>query len=309
MGGDTHRQRPKEKVSQYIEKKSEELDRPLYVSDLDGTLMGEDARISATSRRMLNKAIAQGTLFTIATARTPATVAELLEGVDLSLDAIVMTGAARWNAATGLYSHVKHFPASLANTVMNELKRRRFPAFIYTLVDNLIHIYRLGPMTPMEKDFIAWREHTPFKRVEFDTSESGDVWEQPLPNPADVVLIYSLQPLPQLEEFIPHITSAAPDANTLHYVDYDLGERGLGTLEMFAPGATKANAVRELAAELGVQSTVVFGDNVNDISMMRSATVAVAPANAIEQVKTLAHTVIGPNSSDAVARYILSHCR
>lgn len=283
--------------------------KTLYVSDLDGTLMDARAQVSPVSRRMLNEAIAAGALFTIATARTPATVSAILQGIDMRLDAIVMTGAARWNPRTGLYSHVCHFPAHLARAIIQAMLRCRYPAFIYTLTDNLIHIYRVGPMTEPEKEFIAWREHTPYKRVEFDISESGDPWAGPLPDPADVVLFYSLQPMERLEAFYPEIEKVAPGVNALHYIDGDPNNisRGLGTLEIFAPDATKANAVRRLARDLGVDRTVVFGDNVNDLSMLRSADVAIAPENAIPQVRALADKVIGHHADDAVARYIFQH--
>lgn len=283
--------------------------KTLFVSDLDGTLMDAQAQISAESRRLLNAAIADGALFTIATARTPATVAGILEGVDMRLPAIVMTGAARWNPNTGIYSHVRHFPAHLAQAIIGAMIRCRYPSFIYTLTDNLIHIYRVGPMTDPEKEFIAWREHTPFKRVEFDTSETADVWAGPLPDPSQVILFYSLQPMDRLEAFYPEIERVAPGVNALHYIDGDPNNisQGLGTLEIFAPAATKANAVRELAHDLGADRTVVFGDNVNDLSMMRAADLAIAPENAIPQVKALAGKVIGPNTADSVARYIFRH--
>ena len=44
------------------------------------------------SARILNRLIGQGMLFTVATARTPATVVDLLAGVDLRLPAVLMTG-------------------------------------------------------------------------------------------------------------------------------------------------------------------------------------------------------------------------
>lgn len=285
--------------------------KTLYVSDLDGTLMDANARISAQSRSMLNAAIADGALFTIATARTPATVDDILCGVDMRLDAIVMTGAARWNHKTGRYSHVRHFPEHLARAVMDAMTECRYPSFVYTLTDNLIHIYRLGPMTASEREFIAEREHTPYKRVEFDTSESGNTWGGPRPDPSQVILFYSLQSVEQLERFYPEIERRAPGVNALHYIDTDPNNisAGMGTLEIFAPDATKANAVREYARELGVDRTVVFGDNVNDLSMMSVADLAIAPANAIPSVRSMATEVIGHHTSDAVARYILNHTR
>lgn len=51
----------------------------LFVSDLDGTLLQPDARLSEETVALLNSNIDRGALFTVATARTPATVAPILE--------------------------------------------------------------------------------------------------------------------------------------------------------------------------------------------------------------------------------------
>ncbi|MEG2841791.1 MAG: HAD hydrolase family protein [Cellulosilyticaceae bacterium] len=51
----------------------------LYISDLDGTLLNAEEKISEYSREKLNKPIDKEINFSIATARTPATVVELLE--------------------------------------------------------------------------------------------------------------------------------------------------------------------------------------------------------------------------------------
>ena len=54
--------------------------KTLYVSDLDGTLLDNTSRVSPATSAMLNETIAGGALFTVATARTPATVQPLLQG-------------------------------------------------------------------------------------------------------------------------------------------------------------------------------------------------------------------------------------
>ena len=71
--------------------------KTLYISDLDGTLLNSQSQVSAASRDMLNRLIADNDInFSIATARTPAPVVQLMHGIDSSLPYIVMTGAAMW---------------------------------------------------------------------------------------------------------------------------------------------------------------------------------------------------------------------
>ena len=52
--------------------------KTLYVTDLDGTLLGGDSRISNASAEMLTRLADAGVMFTAATARTPATVQPLM---------------------------------------------------------------------------------------------------------------------------------------------------------------------------------------------------------------------------------------
>ena len=75
-------------------------------------------------------------------------------------------------------------------------------------------------------------------------------------------------------------------------------------LEVLAPGLNKADSVKKIARRCGADRIVVFGDNLNDISMMEIADVAVAVENARDEVKDKARMIIGPNYTDSVARFI-----
>ena len=65
----------------------------LYISDLDGTLLNDDAKLSKTTIKLLNKAINKNINFTIATARTPATVCDIMKDINLKIPAILMNGS------------------------------------------------------------------------------------------------------------------------------------------------------------------------------------------------------------------------
>ncbi len=70
--------------------------------------------------------------------------------------------------------------------------------------------------------------------------------------------------------------------------------------------ATKDQAITALRKARGLEEAelVVFGDDVNDIGMMRAADRPIAMANAKPEVKALAREIIGSNNEDSVVRRI-----
>ena len=52
--------------------------KTLYITDLDGTLLDANSQVSAEAVEVLNPMLDDGLLFTVATARTPATVVPML---------------------------------------------------------------------------------------------------------------------------------------------------------------------------------------------------------------------------------------
>ena len=72
----------------------------------------------------------------------------------------------------------------------------------------------------------------------------------------------------------------------------------------FDARAGKAAALRQLRSISGAEETVCFGDNYNDVEMMRAADRSYAVANAVDAARASATGVIGHHCSDAVALFI-----
>lgn len=270
----------------------------LYVSDLDGTLLGADSRLSAASCAMLNEAIAQGALFTVATARTPATVSPLLAEVAMNLPAVVMTGSALWSRNSRAYSDVHSLPTRDADRILALCERMRLPVFVYTLRDEVLHVYHTGPLTDAERAFMAERLHTPFKQ--FHVPSSGV--SMPPYTVGEVLLLFTLRPTCEVEP-VYELLRHDPGCNPVFYHEKPGSENAL--MEIFAPGVSKAGAIREVARKCGATRIVAFGDNINDIPMLQAADVAVAVSNAMPEVREVADVIIGPNTDDSVPRFIL----
>ncbi|MDE5790849.1 MAG: Cof-type HAD-IIB family hydrolase [Muribaculaceae bacterium] len=273
--------------------------KTLYVSDLDGTLLQPDATLSERTLSILNEAISKGALFTIATARTPATVASIIENLDLRLPAVVMTGTALWDKKSNTYSDVKFMADKPVKELVKIYRETGYPTFLYTLRQNMIHIYHLGPLSEIEKDFIEARRHNFAKTLHIQADGNSELPDYL----GDTVLFYGMQPDARTEEVF-KLTSKVRDVRVQKYHDFYGPE--IGILEAFSPLSTKAIAIRELADRLGVERIVTFGDNLNDIPMLELADVGVAMENGVDEVKEVADVVIGRNTEDAVARFILN---
>ena len=77
-------------------------------------------------------------------------------------------------------------------------------------------------------------------------------------------------------------------------------------IDIMAYGSTKIEGVQRLAAILGIdrKNIMAFGDNSNDIGMIRWAGVGVAMGNARDFVKAAADIVAAPNTEAGFAQEV-----
>ena len=143
------------------------------------------------------------------------------------------------------------------------------------------------------------RVQTPLKQLRLcDKIAAHDVDE--------AMLVFSLGPYPAMDAINKELRERGVACSPACY--YDIDDSAQGILDIYAPDTNKASAIKRLANELGATRIVVFGDNRNDLSMMRIADHSVAVANAYDEVKAQADEVIGCNDDDAVVKWIEDNC-
>lgn len=266
--------------------------KTLYVSDLDGTLLNAESKVSKRTTDILNHLIDEhNILFTVATARTPATAIPLLSDVHLSLPAIVMTGAAMWDKKKNDYYHVSTLHADKVAQIHKICDESGINPFIYLRNGNMLNVYHSKSMSDKEQIFVDERCNSPFKHFILQDSY----------NNSDAILVFAIFEYNKLHEVYSRIC-AQVDCEAICY--RDIFDEKTGLLEIFSNDTSKAIAIQKLAKEVNADRIVVFGDNLNDISMMRIADHAVAMGNAMESVQEYAHEVIGRNNDDSVAKWI-----
>lgn len=271
----------------------------LYISDLDGTLLNKDSIISEFSRQTLSKLNSEGAKITIATARTPATADILVKDCGITVPMIVITGAAYWSYADKNYISPTVMSRNTADFLLETFDNYGISPFVYSfsstprLLSRLDVYHKYPVLNNREHDFYDDRKNL----------KTFFIGEQiPEEKRDKIILMFAIGPTKNIKP----LAEKLKQTGCCSVSDYpDIFDPESSLIEVFAPDVSKANAVTNLKKMLGADRVVVFGDNLNDISMMQVADVAVAVSNAFPEVKEAADIVIGSNDDDAVAKFIL----
>ena len=262
------------------------LDIKLIATDIDGTILPRGGEISPRTRAAAARCWARGIPFVIATGRWVGAIAGVQR--DLGVEdriAIVANGGAvigpggqllkEWIMAESdcrrVYALLRPYPVMINSYVRNGLYRMN----TWVLADRLKKYVGEGDLrivTDDEAAFLSDGMRNVYK-MEALTEDRG--------------LIAELRE--RLEATGLSVTSASPR-----------------NLEIMGPGMGKGTALRWLAEYLGVQPAqcMAFGDNINDLEMLRAAGWPVAMGNGVDAVKAAARIVAPKDTEDGVARVV-----
>lgn len=268
--------------------------KKLYITDLDGTLLDSNAVLSSRSKAIINKVLADGAAFTVATARTFATVLKLFEGVELKLPLVLMNGVMLFDPVKRSIINCHSInPESLEKILSVYRKHRIFP-LVYRIKDNLLEIEYYSTDNPYQMKYVGKRVEADGKRFVFSDSFTAE-------NKSEAIYIVTLDKYDRILPLYEDIKKI-DDISCVFYSD---NYTDCYFLEIFASGVSKASSMAEVKKIIGAESVVAFGDNLNDMEMFRMADESYAVENACSELKKIATGVIGTNDDSSVAEYIL----
>lgn len=263
----------------------------LYVSDLDFTLLGRDATLSARTIAVINELVGAGQLFTYATARSYYAASRITTELHLHLPLITYGGAVLADPVDGTFLDVRPLPVPTVEAIKATDK---VEPILFCMVDG--------------RDRVCWREQrvSPFVRT-FLARRTGDPRLLPIADwralPSDCVFSATLiGERAEILDLRAALDSSLVDCfTTLGPDGYDPEQTWL---EIYAKDATKAAAITRLRQNITAQRLVVFGDNLNDVPMFEMADYACAVANAVPEVLAIADEVVSSNDEDGVASWL-----
>ncbi len=268
----------------------------LYISDLDGTLLQNDATLSSFAKEKLTWLATHTNLcFSIATARTSASALRILQDIPFSCPIVLMNGVILYDTIRRREVNVEYLSHSAVESIIHSLHKNEVNGFLYQLQDQELITYYEQLDSPSMQLFVEERVQRYQKRF-IQTSFTNIADE----NILYFTLLGSKHELDQVYQDI----CLLPEVNATFYKN--TYEPDSWYLEIFSGNASKRHAIERLRRDYGFDRVVCFGDNLNDLPMFEISDVSCAVGNAQSEVKAHATKQIGPNTDDAVVRYLLS---
>ncbi|WP_183086115.1 Cof-type HAD-IIB family hydrolase [Mycetocola tolaasinivorans] len=256
---------------------------PLLVSDLDGTLLTDQKSVSPETTAALRAAREQGMALAIASARPYRLIRAVIPEETLALfSAVIVSNGAAILSPDG--TRVLHSDALGV-------------AELATLIT------RLRALFP-DAGF-GWESGTEFGSDQqmLELVAAGGVLRDPHADRVKHLPTASAHQLVMAPAHgIPrdHLDTVRRELGEAYAVTDSLG----GVVEISPVSVTKADAARVWAASLGhtLAEVVAFGDEHNDLPLLRTAGLGVAMGNAAAEVRETAHLVTATNNDHGVAR-------
>jgi 5-amino-6-(5-phospho-D-ribitylamino)uracil phosphatase len=271
----------------------------LYIlSDLDGTLLRSNSTLSPFSKEVFTKALGDGHVVSYATARSYTSSQTLVSAIPWQFPIILYNGALILDPLTQTTVGGAWLSHEITNEVISLGKSYDQVPFLFLLDEN-------------QHELVL---HEPLRRVGeqgFFDSRPNDRRFHEIPllqlnHPDKKVMIVTY--IGVYEELMPFYNALKQRYGTDIYLHFtlDIYLKDQYFLEISDPLANKGTATLKWADLVGClpKQVIVFGDNLNDLSMFESGGKRFAVSNSRPELQEKADSLIASNDEDGVAYYI-----
>lgn len=266
--------------------------KTLFVSDLDGTLLNSDVKVSEKSKSIINSLIAKGMNFTVATARSLVSAKSIIDGLNLKLPVVVYNGTFTMIKDTGKIINSNYFESDDKDFIIENIKKFSLNPLVYSFVNNIEKVsYNKNFVNQGTSYYLDTRDNDP-RMNPLDNSES-------LYN-GNIFYFTIIGEFDELQDFYNSIKENNNIRATFQKEIYNDSY----WCEIMPKTASKANAILQLKETYGFDRVVTFGDAINDVPMFKISNECYAMNNACEELKTIATDVISSNNEDGVAVFL-----
>lgn len=269
----------------------------LYISDMDGTLLQSNGTLSEYTKEKLNEFYKKGISFSVATARSMVSAMPILDGVHFAAPIVLMNGVFVYDTETKRavkYHEIEH---SVLQKVLDCFYAKNFHPFMFLYSDD----YKLSiKYTEFDNDGMKEFYDMRVDMLDGRFTQTDDLTQIEKGQHPVYVNYYAL---PEFLDDVVEKLKSIPEIDFAYYKDSYSDD---WLIEIYSHTASKANGAKEVKEIIGAESITAFGDNLNDIIMLKGADTAIAVENAVPQIKEIADVIIGNNNNNSVVKYIMA---
>ena len=270
--------------------------KTLYISDMDGTLLQSNGKMSKFTKEKLNEFYEKGIPFSVATARSMISAMPILKGVHFAAPIVLMNGVFVYDTETKKavkYHEIEH---SVLQKVLDCFYEKNLHPFMFLYSDD----YKLS-IKYTEFDNVGMKEFYD-ERIDLLDGRFTQTNDMTIIEKGQHPVYVNYYALP---EFLDDVVEKLKDIPEIDFAYYKDSYSDDWLIEIYSRTASKANGAKEVKEIVGADYITAFGDNLNDIIMLKGADTAVAVQNAVPQVKEIADIIIGNNNDNSVVNYII----
>ncbi len=266
------------------------LPKPKMVAtDVDGTLIDHDERVTGRTKAAVAALIADGVPFVLATGRPPRWIEPVVDGLGFAPLCVCGNGAVIYDSAADKVLASRTVDVETLSWIA-DLAERALPGC--GLAAERVGASAHDAATPQ---FVSSPE---YEHAWLNPDDTAVARHEVIDAPAIKMLIRLRGALSGDMRAV-----LAPLIGDRADITYSTDH---GLIELSAPGVTKASGLATVAQRLGVQHSAIiaFGDMPNDVPMLEMAGHGVAMANAHPEALAAADEVTATNADDGVAQVL-----
>lgn len=249
--------------------------------DIDGTLLDSENRISNQTKRKIQELDRAGVLFVLISARMPSGVFPILKELGILAPIICYNGALILDSKQDV----------IFNSGIEYKKAIAIKKFIATEWENVCS------STYSSFSWIVDDKYNPWILQEQSITSSNPI-EKPLED--DLLAKHDVHKFLCMGQ--PVVIDSIKNTLNVKYPDLTVYCSKPTYLEIMNHDISKSNAIKLLSEKynIPIESTASFGDNFNDIDMLRKTGISFAMGNAPDFVKQNATLITQDNDHDGV---------
>ena len=253
------------------------FDGYIIVSDMDGTLLNSNGKLSKENINAIEYFINNGGKFTLATGRMMPSVKRHMKKINVNLPIIMYNGTKvyDWNRSEVVW---EKYLEEYKKEIVKSIKEKNPKLGIEIYSEEVVYIYQSCNKTER------------FNNLGYDVvyEVKDDIWNKKW---TKVLLIGSKEELDSFEE---NYNKEYKDAPIIRSADI--------FLEMIPEGISKGQALKEIISKNDIlnHTVITVGDNMNDLELIKEADYGFCTLNGSEKLKKVAEHIACSNDEHVI---------